>query len=68
MQGRADDPVAAAADGGSIRAREALGLYEPLVAANATETDIIAVPGVGGAVVLSHPDGGCLWLPVPGDD
>jgi len=49
-------------------AREAQGLYEPLVAANATETDIIAVPGIGGAVVLSHPGGGCLWLPVPGDD
>ena len=49
-------------------AREAQGLYEPLVAANATETDIIAVPGIGGAVMLSHPGGGCLWLPVPGDD
>jgi hypothetical protein len=49
-------------------AREAQGLYEPLVAADATEADIIAVPGVGGAVVLSHPGGGCLWLPVPGDD
>ena len=50
------------------QAREAQGLYEPLVAADATEADIIAVPGVGGAVVLSHPGGGCLWLPVPGDD
>jgi hypothetical protein len=50
------------------QAREAQGLYEPLVAANATESDIIAVPGIGGAVVLSHPGGGCLWLPVPGDD
>jgi hypothetical protein len=50
------------------QAREAQGLYEPLVAANATEPDIIAVPGTGGAVVLSHPGGGCLWLPVPGDD
>jgi len=49
-------------------AREAQGLYEPLVAADAAETDIIAVPRAGGAVVLSHPDGGCLWLPVPGDD
>src|SRR5213076_300734 len=49
-------------------AREARGLYEPLIAANATEADIIAVPGTGGAVVLSHPGGGCLWLPVPGDD
>jgi len=49
-------------------AREAQGLYEPLVAADATETDIIAVPGIGGAVVLGHPGGGCLWLPVPGDD
>jgi len=43
-------------------------LYEPLVAANATESDIIAVPRAGGAVVLPHPGGGCLWLPVPGDD
>ena len=50
------------------QAREAQGLYEPLVAADAAEADIIAVPGAGGAVVLSHPDGGCLWLPVPGDD
>ncbi len=50
------------------QAREAQGLYEPLVAADATEADIIAVPGVGGAVMLSHPGGGCLWLPVPGDD
>ena len=50
------------------QAREAQGLYEPLVAADAAESDIIAVPGVGGAVVLSHPGGGCLWLPVPGDD
>ena len=50
------------------QAREAQGLYEPLVAADAAESDIIAVPGVGGAVVLAHPDGGCLWLPVPGDD
>jgi hypothetical protein len=49
-------------------AREAQGLYEPLVAANATEPDIITVPRTGGAVVLSHPGGGCLWLPVPGDD
>jgi transcriptional regulator with XRE-family HTH domain len=49
-------------------AREAQGLYEPLVAADAAEADIIAVPGIGGAVVLSHPGGGCLWLPVPGDD
>ena len=49
-------------------AREAQGLYEPLVAANASETDIIAVPRGGGAVVLPHPGGGCLWLPVPGDD
>ena len=48
--------------------REARGLYEPLVAADAAEADIIAVPGAGGAVVLSHPGGGCLWLPVPGDD
>jgi len=53
---------------GPGQAREAQGLYEPLVAADATEADIIAVPGVGGAVVLSHPGGGCLWLPVPGDD
>lgn len=50
------------------QAQEAQGLYEPLVAANATDADIIAVPGIGGAVVLSHPGGGCLWLPVPGDD
>ena len=50
------------------QAREAQGLYEPLVAADAAESDVIAVPRVGGAVVLSHPDGGCLWLPVPGDD
>jgi transcriptional regulator with XRE-family HTH domain len=50
------------------QAREAQGLYEPLVAADAAESDIIAVPRVGGAVVLSHPGGGCLWLPVPGDD
>jgi hypothetical protein len=50
------------------QAREAQGLYEPLVAANATEPDIIAVPRAGGAVVLPHPGGGCLWLPVPGDD
>jgi len=50
------------------QAREARGLYEPLVAASATEPDIIAVPRTGGAVVLSHPGGGCLWLPVPGDD
>ena len=50
------------------QAREAQGLYEPLIAANATEADIIAVPGIGGAVLLSHPGGGCLWLPVPGDD
>jgi len=49
-------------------AREARGLYEPLIAADAAEADIIAVPGTGGAVVLSHPGGGCLWLPVPGDD
>ena len=49
-------------------AREAQGLYEPLIAADAAETDIIAVPRAGGAVVLSHPGGGCLWLPVPGDD
>jgi hypothetical protein len=49
-------------------AREAQGLYEPLVAATAAEADIIAVPGAAGAVVLSHPGGGCLWLPVPGDD
>lgn len=49
-------------------AREAQGLYEPLVAAEAAGTDIIAVPRAGGAVVLSHPGGGCLWLPVPGDD
>jgi hypothetical protein len=48
--------------------REARGLYEPLIAADAAESDIIAVPGVGGAVVLSHPGAGCLWLPVPGDD
>jgi transcriptional regulator with XRE-family HTH domain len=48
--------------------REAQGLYEPLIAAEAAESDIIAVPRVGGAVVLSHPGGGCLWLPVPGDD
>ena len=53
---------------GAGQAREAQGLYEPLVAANATESDIIAVPGIGGAVVFSHPGGGCLWLPVPGDD
>jgi hypothetical protein len=50
------------------QAREAQGLYEPLVAANVTESDMIAVPGTGGAVVISHPGGGCLWLPVPGDD
>jgi hypothetical protein len=50
------------------QAREAQGLYEPLVAADAAEADIIAVPRVGGAVVLAHPDGGCLWLPVPGED
>src|SRR5690349_9393398 len=50
------------------QAREAWGLYEPLVAANAAEPDIIAVPRTGGAVVLSHPGGGCLWLPVPGED
>jgi transcriptional regulator with XRE-family HTH domain len=50
------------------QAREAQGLYEPLVAADAAEADIIAVPRAGGAVVLSHPGGGCLWLPVPGDD
>jgi hypothetical protein len=50
------------------QAREAQGLYEPLVAASAAEPDIIAVPRAGGAVVLSHPGGGCLWLPVPGDD
>jgi transcriptional regulator with XRE-family HTH domain len=50
------------------QAREAQGLYEPLVAANASEPDIIAVPRIGGAVVLPHPGGGCLWLPVPGDD
>jgi len=50
------------------QAREARGLYEPLVAADAAESDVIAVPRVGGAVVLAHPDGGCLWLPVPGDD
>ena len=50
------------------QAREAQGLYEPLVAADATETDIIAVPDIDGAVVLAHPGGGCLWLPVPGDD
>src|SRR5690348_13954290 len=50
------------------QARETRGLYEPLVAASATEPDIIAVPRTGGAVVLSHPGGGCLWLPVPGDD
>ena len=50
------------------QAREARGLYEPLVAASATEPDIIAVPRAGGAVVLPHPGGGCLWLPVPGDD
>jgi hypothetical protein len=50
------------------QAREARGLYEPLVAADATEPDIIAVPRAGGAVVLPHPGGGCLWLPVPGDD
>jgi hypothetical protein len=49
-------------------AREAQGLYEPLVAAEAAESDIIAVPHADGAVVLSHPGGGCLWLPVPGDD
>ena len=49
-------------------AGEAQGLYEPLVAANATESDTIAVPGIGGAVLLNHPGGGCLWLPVPGDD
>jgi transcriptional regulator with XRE-family HTH domain len=49
-------------------AREAQGLYEPLVAAEAAEPDIIAVPHADGAVVLSHPGGGCLWLPVPGDD
>jgi transcriptional regulator with XRE-family HTH domain len=47
---------------------EAQGLYEPLVAANATESDIIAVPRAGGAVMLPHPGGGCLWLPVPGGD
>ena len=50
------------------QAWEAQGLYEPLVAADAAESDIIAVPRIGGAVVLSHPGGGCLWLPVPGDD
>ena len=50
------------------QAREAQGLYEPLVAGAAAESDIIAVPRIGGAVVLSHPGGGCLWLPVPGDD
>jgi transcriptional regulator with XRE-family HTH domain len=49
-------------------AREAQGLYEPLVAADAAESDIIAVPRAGGAAVLTHPGGGCLWLPVPGDD
>ena len=49
-------------------AREAQGLYEPLIAADAAEADVIAVPGAGGAVVLSHPGGGCMWLPVPGDD
>jgi transcriptional regulator with XRE-family HTH domain len=49
-------------------AREAQGLYEPLIAADSAESDIIAVPRVGGAVVLSHPGGGCMWLPVPGDD
>ena len=49
-------------------AGEAQGLYEPLVAASATESDTIAVPGIGGAVLLNHPGGGCLWLPVPGDD
>lgn len=57
-----------AAGSGPGPAREARGLYEPLVAADATEADIIAVPGAGGAVVLSHPGGGCLWLPVPGED
>jgi transcriptional regulator with XRE-family HTH domain len=54
--------------GQAREAREAQGLYEPLVAADASEADVIAVPGIGGAVVLSHPGGGCLWLPVPGDD
>jgi hypothetical protein len=61
-------PGPGARPGQAREAREARGLYEPLVAASATEPDIIAVPRTGGAVVLSHPGGGCLWLPVPGDD
>ena len=61
-------PPGGAAGSRPGQVREARGLYEPLVAADAAEADIIAVPGAGGAVVLSHPGGGCLWLPVPGDD
>ena len=61
-------PPNGAAGSSPGQAREAQGLYEPLVAATAAEPDVIAVPRAGGAVVLSHPGGGCLWLPVPGDD
>jgi len=61
-------PPSGAAGSPPGQAREARDLYEPLVAMDASDSDIIAVPRVGGAVVLSHPGGGCLWLPVPGDD
>lgn len=47
------------------RVREARDLYEPLIAANAADFDVIAVPHIGGAVVLAHPGGGCIWLAVP---
>jgi hypothetical protein len=48
--------------------REVRDLYEPLIAANAADFDIIVVPHIGGAAVLAHPDGGCVWLSVPADD
>jgi transcriptional regulator with XRE-family HTH domain len=44
------------------------GLYEPLVTRSESEFDIIVVPAVGGALVLSLPGGGWLWLPIAADD
>jgi transcriptional regulator with XRE-family HTH domain len=44
------------------------GLYEPLVTRSESDFDVIAVPGVGGALALGLPNGSCLWLSVPGAD
>jgi transcriptional regulator with XRE-family HTH domain len=44
------------------------GLYEPLITRSESEFDVIVVPEVGGALVLSLPNESWLWLPVPAND